>query len=107
MFEVREVARQACKAAKPIFDAAKDAETKDQLRRAALSMVLNLNEANARRGKDKSNRFSMAEGSAREAQAAIETAIDWGYVSQEQGLAAWVLFDRTIAMLVRLRFPRN
>ena len=53
------------------------------------------------------NRFATAEGSARESQAAIETAIDWRYVTEEQAREAWVLFDRTIAMLVRLRFPRR
>jgi four helix bundle protein len=84
----------------------KNAEIWDQINRGALSVVLNLNEANARKGRDKMNRFSMAEGSAREVMAAIQTAVDWGYVNEDVGEESIALFDRTIAMLVRLRFPR-
>jgi len=106
MFEVQVVAREAVKSVKPILDAIKDAETRDQLKRASLSVVLNIAEGNARRGKDKLNRFSFAEGSAREAIEAIITAVAWGYVTQRQAQPVMDLFDRTVAMLVRLRFPR-
>ena len=92
---------------KPILDAVKDGEVKDQLKRASLSVVLNIAEGNARKGKDKLNRFSFAEGSAREAMEAIITAMGWGLITREQGQPVVELFDRVIAMLVRLRFPRS
>jgi len=106
MFEVQVVAREAVKSVKPILDAVKDAEVKDQLKRASLSVVLNIAEGNARRGKDKTNRLSFAEGSAREAMEAIITAVAWGFITKEQGDPVIALFDRVVAMLVRLRFPR-
>ena len=37
---------------------------------------------------------------------AIITAEAWGYISQAQAKPVIELFDRVIAMLVRLRFPR-
>ena len=39
MFEVQVVAREAVKAVKPILDAVKDGEVKDQLKRASLSVL--------------------------------------------------------------------
>ena len=106
MFAAVVVAREAVCSVKPILDAVKDGEVRDQLKRASLSVVLNLAEGNARTGKDKRNRFAIAEGSAREAVEAIWTAIGWGYVTEEEARGVIALFDRTIAMLVRLRFPR-
>ena len=106
-FEALIVARQAVGAVKPVIDAAKDAELRDQLRRASLSALLNLAEANARKGKDRSNRFRIAEGRAREAMEAVHAAVAWGYVSAEAGREPIELLDRTIAMLVRLRAPRG
>lgn len=106
MFEAVVVAREAVRAVKPILDAVKDGEVKDQLKRASLSVVLNMAEGNARTGKDKLNRFGIAEGSAREAVEAIWTAINWGFVTKQEADEVLVLFERTIAMLVRLRFPR-
>ena len=100
------MAREAVKSVKPILDAVKDGEIRDQLKRASLSVVLNIAEGNSRKGKDKLNRFSFAEGSAREAMEAIITAEAWGYISQAQAKPVIELFDRVIAMLVRLRFPR-
>ena len=107
MFEVQVVAREAVKSVKPILDVVKDAEIRDQLKRASISVVLNIAEGNARNGKDRLNRFSFAEGSAREAMEAIITAIAWDYVSQEDGARVIALFDRVVAMLVRLRFPKR
>ena len=57
-------------------------------------------------GKDRLNRFSFAEGSARESMEAIHVAVAWGYVAEEDARPVITLFDRVIAMLVRLRFPR-
>jgi four helix bundle protein len=107
MFEVQVVAREMVKAVKPVMDRVKDAEVKDQLRRASVSVLLNIAEGNARRGKDKMNRFAIAEGSAREAVEAVWTAIGWGYVTEAEAAEVLVLLDRVIAMLVRLRFPRT
>ena len=106
MFEVQVVARAMCKEVKPVMDRVKDPEIKDQLRRAAISVPLNIAEGNARKGKDKLNRFSIAEGSAREAVEAVWVAIGWGYVTDGEAKELLTLLDRVIAMLVRLRFPR-
>ena len=38
---------------------------------------------------------------------AIITAVAWGYVSEEEGARVIALFDRVVAMLVRLRFPKR
>lgn len=38
---------------------------------------------------------------------AIITAIAWGYVDGEEGARVIALFDRVVAMLVRLRFPKR
>ena len=59
MFECQVVARQMVTAVKPIMDRTRDAEVRDQLKRASLSVLLNIAEANARRGKDRSNRFGL------------------------------------------------
>jgi four helix bundle protein len=107
MFECQVVARQMVTAVKPIMDRTKDSEVRDQMKRASVSVLLNIAEANARRGKDRSNRFGIAEGSAREAEEAIWTAIGWGYVPEADAREVLVLLDRVIAMLVRLRFPRK
>jgi len=107
MFECQVVARQMVIAVKPVMDRVKDAEVRDQLKRASLSVLLNIAEANARRGKDRANRFGIAEGSAREAEDAVWTAIGWGFVTKEEANDVLSLLDRVIAMLVRLRFPRK
>ena len=107
MFECQVVARQMVTAVKPVMDRVKDAEVRDQLKRVSLSVLLNIAEANARRGKDRSNRFGIAEGSAREAEEAVWTAIAWGFVSKDEAREVLSLLDRVIAMLVRLRFPRK
>ena len=65
--------------------------------------MLNIAEANGRKGKDRANRFGFAEGSARETEEAIWIAIGWGYVTKDEADALLVLVDRVIAMLVRLR----
>lgn len=107
MFECQVVARQMVGAVKPVIDRVKDGEVKDQLKRASVSVVLNIAEANGRRGKDRANRFAIAEGSARETEEAIWIAIGWGYVTEDEAKELLVLLDRVIAMLVRLRFPRK
>src|SRR5688500_6006036 len=109
MFECAVVARSAVKSVKPVMDAVKgkNEEIWDQLNRGALSVVLNLNEANARERKNCTNCFGMPEGSARGVVAAEQTAIDWDYIDPEMGKECLELFERTIAMLVRLRFPRK
>ena len=107
MFECQVVARQMVVAVKPIMDRVRDSEVRDQLKRASLSVLLNIAEANARRGKDRNNRFGIADGSAREAEEAVWTAIAWGFVTKEEATELLTLIDRVIAMLVRLRFPRK
>ena len=107
-FEARLVVREAVKSAKPILDRVRsNREIWDQLMRGALSMTLNFNEAIGRTGLDRKNRYKIAEGSAREARAAIETAVDWEYVTEDEARASWILFDRCVAILYRLIHPKG
>ena len=84
-----------------------DADLGDQIRRATISTVLNVNEASRRIGRDRINRFRTASGSAREVVSAIELAVDWRIVARESVRDVLTLLDRLLAMLWRLEHPRR
>ena len=85
----------------------KNAELGDQIMRATISLVLNVNEAARRIGKDRTNRFRIASGSAKEIQGAIELALSWHFVTQEGVADLMSLLDRVLAMLWRLEHPKR
>ncbi|HEV7332057.1 MAG TPA: four helix bundle protein [Flavisolibacter sp.] len=71
-----------------------------QLRRAALSVKLNLSEGASRKSVAERNRFlEIARGSVVEIDAALETAVDLNYFTSEQLRSAGELLNKTFAML--------
>ena len=109
MFQVSQVAMEMVKAVRPLERKihARDAGLADQMRRAVQSVALNFGEARWRRGRDKSNRFTFAAGSAEEAREALRIALAWGYVGEREAGPVLELLDRILAMSWRLIYPRR
>ena len=84
---------------------ARDAELADQMKRACMSMVLNVPEGGRRGGKDRGYHFRIAAGSAAELRAALRLAFAWKYCEPHDELLA--LLDRELAMLWRLCRARH
>jgi len=74
----------------------------DQLRRALLGSYLQLAEAAARTGADRTARFRSARAEANEAAAAVEAAVILGLSSAQQGNELLGLLHRLVCMLTRL-----
>ena len=79
-----------------------DRALRDQLRRAATSIPLNLAEGFGVAGGHKKQRFMTALGSAREVTAILEVAQRWRYVTSADAAAATELLDAVAAMTYRL-----
>ena len=79
-----------------------DRSLRDQLRRAATSIPLNLAEGFGLEGGNKKQRFLTALGSAREVTAILEVARRWRYVSDSDAASAAQLLDSVAAMTYRL-----
>jgi len=77
-----------------------DKDLAEQMRRAATSVVLNINEGRRRAGGDQRRHFEIANGSAHEVLAALDAATAWGWLGDTS--AARTLLDRILAMLWRL-----
>lgn len=80
----------------------RDKSLADQLRRAASSVVLNLAEAAYNNAGHRRSRLESARGSANEVRAALQLAVAWGIVTQEQAAPIDALYDRVLAMTYRL-----
>ena len=109
MFETAAVARQIGRCIEQPMIAIKrrNAELGDQLQRATISLVLNVNEASKRIGKDRINRFRIAAGSAKEMKGGLELALDWHLIAEASLSECLQLLDRVLAMLWRLEHPRR
>ena len=70
---------------------------RDQIERAASSIVLNLAEGDRRRGRDPGRFFDMAHGSAGEIRGALDLADAWGW--QVESGQARALLDRELGLL--------
>jgi len=79
-----------------------DASLATQLRRAAASVPLNLNEGRRRTGKDRLHFWRIAAGSADEVRAALRVAEAFGYLEPAAIEEPLQLVDRVLAMLWRL-----
>ena len=79
-----------------------DAGLADQLKRAAQSVPLNIDEGNRRAGRDRLHLWRIAAGSAAEVRSALEVAVAWGYIDGDAAKAVDALADRVVAMLFRL-----
>ena len=73
---------------------ARDSSMRDQLRRAATSVMLNLGEGIRRTGADKKRTYRIAAAEAQEVKAALATAIAWGYLDAAEIAPAQALADR-------------
>ena len=108
-FDAYTVGVQLVTELRPVLEvlARSDRDLARQARRAATSIVLNLSEGNRRLGKDKVHFFSIASGSAKEVQTALEVSLAWGYLEAQRLAEVLDLLDRTLAMLWRLTHPRR
>jgi four helix bundle protein len=79
----------------------------DQLIRAADSAALNLIEGAKREGGDRRYHYTVAEGSAAEARAAVALAEAWGHVEGVELTHVHALFDRQARLLHGLTHPRR
>jgi len=100
-FQASELAFRAIRALPEVFQQlrGKDSELSAQLRTAAWSMVLNLEEGTWKAGRDRINRYRIAAGSAAEVRAGLRLATEWGYV--EVGLVREALtnLEQVLAIL--------
>ncbi len=101
-FECLEVAFQAAAKIGPLADQIerRDRDLAEQLKRAAVSMVSNIDEGRGAVGKARTNYFRHALGSAREVTSQLRIAESWGYIAEIAGPLD--LLDRIRAMLWRL-----
>lgn len=83
-----------------------DSSLCSQLRRAASSVSLNLNEGRRRVGKDRLHLWRIAAGSADEVRASLRVAQAWGYIEAAALEQSFVLVDRVLAMLWRMTHHR-
>ena len=106
-FQASEVALEAAVMLAGVLEVVKTKETElaDQMKRACMSMVLNVPEGGRRGGKDRGYHFRIAAGSAAELRNALRLAIAWKYCPPQDELLA--LLDRELAMLWRLEHPRS
>ena len=81
---------------------AQDSELEDQLKRAARNVLLNIAEANRRKGRDRANRFRWALSEAAEVTGALDAAVVLGYLDAAQVAVPLALADRVRAMTYRL-----
>ncbi len=72
------------------------------MRTAVNSVARNVSEGWERIGKDKTNRYRIAAGSAREVKAGLLIADAWGWVEPTEMQEAMNLCDRSLAMLWRM-----
>ena len=79
-----------------------DAETKRQLRRAALSINLNIAEATGRAGDDQRQFYRIARGSALEAAAVLDALVVLQVATSDEVAAVDALLMRVVAMLTKL-----
>ncbi len=105
MFEARGVTRELARACRVVADGMRERKLADELRRAAMSVHLNLAEGSGRRGRDRTHLYSVAYASCREVQAVLELVLDFGDAPAKKVEPALALADRCGALLWRLQFP--
>ena len=103
-FDALEVSLQLIEALVPVVDKikAEDASEASQIRRAASSVPHNLEEGRQRKGRDRTNHYRYAAGSAAEIRGALRVSLAWGWISPAEVAPSMALLDRLCAMLYRL-----
>ena len=74
----------------------------DQLRRAALSVPLNIAEGNGRRGADGAQHYNIARGSALEGAAILDVCEALGVAAGEELGAMRGMLERVVSMLTKM-----
>ncbi len=105
MFEARGVTRKLARACRVVTDGMREKKLADELRRAAMSVHLNLAEGSGRMGRDRTHLYSVAYASCQEVKAVLELGADFGDAPAENVEPALALADRAAALLWRLQFP--
>ena len=108
-FQALEYSLNFLRLVRPLIDAIgrHDKSLKDQLRRAAQSIHLNLSESRGFWNGHRVARIRTALGSAYECRGALEVADAFGYIAQDDAHRALVVLDSLIAMLYRIANPRR
>jgi len=101
-FVTREVAFEVIGVVRPALEelARRDGKLADQARRAATSILLNIEEGNRRKGGDREHHFRIASGSAAELRAALLIGVVWGHIAEPT--EALQLLDRLGGLLYGL-----
>ena len=104
IFHAGEVAAQLIQAMKALLEKLKRVNRViyDQAVRSTLSVHLNIEEGARRGGKDRTNHYRIAAGSAAELRATLLAAVMWELVTEEETRLPLELIDRECAMLWRL-----
>ena len=105
MFIAYQVSLEAIRTLRPLIPkiAARDRALASQLQEAATSVPLTLAEGSRRHGRDATQHYRIAAGSAGESIAALETAVAWGYLEPHETAAAAGHLDRVLALTWPLR----
>ncbi len=103
-FHATELAFDAVRCLPKVLDAlrGRDSELAAQLRTAAWSIVLNLEEGTWKSGRDRVNRYRIAAGSAAEVRAALRLAVAFAYVGQEVIREPMEKLEQVLAILWKL-----
>jgi four helix bundle protein len=100
-FVTYDVSLELVRVLRPLLEVlvAKDRDLASQLRRAASSVTLNVNEGAERTGGDRLHHFRIAAGSAKEVRAALDLAVAWGYLPAARADGALAVVDRLTRLL--------
>ena len=98
---VYDLALQMLGRIKPLIDQVKrkDRPLADQLQRAAQSSFLNIAEGRSARGLNEAAHVNKALDEAREARAAVQLSVVWGYIPEEESQRTDADLDRMAGML--------
>ena len=102
--EIVDVAVQLIRALQPIIRKIRlhDMDEVKQMRSASASIVRNASEGWERSGRDKTNHYRMAAGSAREVRGGLLIAEASGWIDAAEMAGPMELCDRALAMLWRM-----
>jgi len=107
-FEKLTVYQKAKQARKQLFSCIKDKHgidkfLSDQIRRSALSIILNIAEGTGKSSKaDKKNYFTVARGSTYETAAIIDTLKDDGFIEDDEYNNLYLIYEEISKMLLGL-----
>ena len=100
-FIAYEVALDACRSLRSLIAKLRkrNPSLADQIQRASQSVALNLAEGSGRRGRDRTQHYRIAAGSAGEARGGLDIAVAFGDLDAAEIADAWSNLDRVVALL--------